>query len=235
MGGEKGVQLTYLPSLPFYLQLGIEALQGENDLLFGPDAKDGPHAFTLFAKASLDFGDSSTVLFGPSYATGKADISTIADNTTFRGDTDLFGFELVYKWKPSRDRGFVLQSEYFYRKQNGDLRTGDEVDPASTVESLKRAQDGIYIQGLYQFDRWRVGARYDVLDIFKKDYILSGTQQDLGKQPWRATGALEFNPSHFSRIRLQYTRDESSRDGKTNNELYLQMLLGIGAHAAHAL
>ena len=61
-----------------------------------------------------------------------------------------------------------------------------------------------------------------------------GTQQDLGKQPWRATGALEFNPSEFTRVRLQYTRDESSRDGKTNNELYLQMLLGIGAHAAHS-
>jgi len=45
---------------------------------------------------------------------------------------------------------------------------------------------------------------------------------------------LEFNPSEFTRVRLQYTRDESSRDGKTNNELYLQMLLGIGAHAAHS-
>ena len=234
MGGEKGIQVTWLPELPIYLQLGIEALQGENDLLFGPDAKDGPHAFTFFVKASVDFGDSSTVLFGPSYVAGKADISTIADGTTFRGDTDLFGFELVYKWKPSRGRGFVLQSEYLYRKQAGDLRTGDPADPASTLESLKRAQDGIYVQGLYQMDRWRIGARYDVLDPFKKDFILSGTQQDLGKQPWRATGALEFNPSEFTRVRLQYTRDESSRDGKTNNELYLQMLLGIGAHAAHS-
>jgi hypothetical protein len=234
MGGEKGIQVTWLPELPIYLQLGVEALQGENDHLFGADAKDGPHAFTVFAKTSMEIGGSGTVLFGPSFVKGKANIPTVADNTTFTGDTDLFGFELVYKWKPSKGTGFILQSEYLYRKQSGDLRTGDEADPASTVTSLTRAQDGMYVQGLYRIDRWRIGARYDVLDLFKKDFILSGTRQDLGKRPWRATGALEFNPSEFTRVRLQYTRDESSRDGKANNELYLQMLLGIGAHAAHS-
>lgn len=234
MGGEKGIQVTWLPDLPVYLQLGVEALQGENDQLFGDDAKDGPHAFTVFAKTSMEIGESGTILFGPSFAWGKANIPTVADDTTFTGDTDLFGFEMVYKWKPSRGTGFILQSEYLYRKQTGDLRTGDAADPASTVAPLTRAQDGIYVQGLYQIERWRIGARYDVLDLFKKDFILSGTQQDLGKKPWRATGALEFNPSEFTRIRLQYTRDESSRDGKANNELYLQMLLGIGAHAAHS-
>ena len=78
-----------------------------------------------FAKSSLDFGESGTVLFGPSFATGKANIPTVADNTTFSGDTDLFGFEMVYKWKPSRTESVIFQSEYLYRRQNGDLRTGD--------------------------------------------------------------------------------------------------------------
>ena len=234
MGGEKGVQLTWLPDLPVYLQLGIEALQGENDHLFGADASGGPHAFTVFAKTSMEIGDSGTILFGPSFAKGKANIPTVADNTTFTGDTDLLGFELVYKWKPSRDRGFILQSEYLYRRQAGDLRTGDAADRASTIATLTRAQDGIYVQGLYQVGRWRLGARYDLLDIVKKDYVLSGSQQSLGKQPWRATGALEFNPSEFTRVRLQYSRGESARDGKVNNELYFQMQLGIGAHAAHS-
>ena len=234
MGGEKGIQVTWLPDLPIYLQLGIEALQGENDQLFGANASGGPHAFTLFAKTSMEIGESGTILFGPSFAKGKANLPTVADNTTFTGNTDFFGFEMVYKWKPSRGTGFILQSEYLYRKQTGDLRTGDVSDPASTVSPLTRAQDGIYVQGLYQIDRWRIGARYDVLDLLKKDYTLSGSLQSLGKLPWRATGALEFNPSEFTRIRLQYSRDESSRDGQTNNELYLQMLLGIGAHAAHS-
>jgi len=230
---DTGVQLTYLPSLPVYTQFGMEVLQGKNDLLFNPDGTT-PYAFTAFVKCSLDSGENSALLFGPSFATGKARITTVTDNTFFSGDTDLFGFELVYKWKPSRGTGLILQSEYIYRKQTGDLRTGDASDPASTVAPLTRAQDGIYVQGLYRIDRWRIGARYEVLDLFKKDYILSGSQQSLGAQPWRATGTLEFNPSEFTRVRLQYSRDESSRDGKANDELYLQMLLGIGAHAAHS-
>jgi hypothetical protein len=35
---EKGAQLTYLPNLPFYTLLGVEVLQGENELLFDQTA-----------------------------------------------------------------------------------------------------------------------------------------------------------------------------------------------------
>jgi hypothetical protein len=233
IGGEKGVQLTYLPPLPVYLQLGIEVYQGQNDHLFAPSGAS-PFAFAAFAKASVDLTENSTILFGPSYTRGKARIETVADDTFFSGTSDLFGFELVYKWKPSRNRSLVLQSEYLYRRQSGDL-TDNLTDPlASTTNPLTRAQDGLYVQALYQLGRWRLGARYDVLELFKDDFELAGVQQDFGKQPWRATGAVEFNPTEFSRLRLQYNRDESARDGSVNNELFFQVLLGIGAHAAHA-
>jgi hypothetical protein len=226
---DTGVQLTYLPSLPVYTQFGMEVLQGKNDLLFNPDGTT-PYAFTAFVKSSLDFGENSTLLFGPSFATGKARITTVADNTFFSGNTDLFGFELVYKWKPSRTESVVFQSEYLYRRQNGDLTDFS----SSTMNPLKRIQDGIYVQALYQWERWRFGVRYDVLDLFKKDFVLAGVQQNFGNRAWRATGALEFNPSEFSRIRLQYNRDDSAGNGQINNELFFQMLLGIGAHAAHS-
>jgi len=229
IGGEKGVQLTYLPPIPFYLQLGIEVFQGQNELLFDPDGKS-PYGFTAFAKTSFDVGENSTLLFGPSFLTGKAKITTVADDTFFSGTSDLYGFELVYKWKPSRSRSFLFQSEYLYRRQSGDL-----TDLLSeSANPLKRAQDGAYFQALYQWERWRFGARYDVLDLFKKDFELAGVPQDFGQQPWRATGALEFNPTEFSRLRLQYNRDDSARNGQVNNELFFQVLLGIGAHAAHA-
>ena len=226
---DTGVQLTYLPSLPVYTQFGMEVLQGKNDLLFNPDGTT-PYAFTAFVKSSLDFGENSTLLFGPSFATGKARITTVADGTFFSGDTDLFGFELVYKWKPSRTESVVFQSEYLYRRQNGDLTDFT----SSTTNPLKRIQDGLYVQALYQWERWRFGVRYDVLDLFKKEFLLAGDQQNFGNRAWRATGALEFNPSEFSRFRLQYNRDDSAGNGQTNNELFFQMLLGIGAHAAHS-
>jgi hypothetical protein len=229
IGGEKGVQLTYLPPLPIYLQLGIEFFQGENELLLDPNGRS-PFAYAAFAKASFDVSENSTLLFGPSFLTGKAKIATVADDTFFSGTSDLFGFELVYKWKPSRSRSFIFQSEYLVRRQNGDLT--DLL--SSAANPLKRSQDGAYFQALYQWERWRFGARYDVLDLFKKDFELAGVPQDFGKQPWRATGALEFNPTEFSRLRLQYNRDDSARNGTINNELFFQVLLGIGAHAAHA-
>jgi hypothetical protein len=92
---------------------------------------------------------------------------------------------------------------------------------------------------LYQWERWRFGARYDVLDLFNNEFVLAGSRTDFGRRPWRATGSLEFNPSEFSRIRLQYNYDKSARDifnpasPSANNEVFLQFIFGIGAHAAH--
>jgi hypothetical protein len=163
---------------------------------------------------------------------GSTKTDTIADGTEFRGTSTLYDTELIYKWKPSIAHSFTLQSEYLYRYQNGDL-TDNSVPGVTTVSSLKRAQDGLYVQGIYQFNRWRVGARYDVLSLIKDEYILAGNDTDFGPKPWRASGMLEFNPTEFSRIRLQYNHDESDPDEKVNNEMFLQLLFAIGAHGAH--
>jgi uncharacterized coiled-coil protein SlyX len=227
---EKGVQFTYLPSLPFYTLLGVEVLQGENEVMFNQNATGGPHAFTGFAKTSFDFGDYSTLLFGPYMVGGQTRTDTVSDGAFFRGNSTLYGLETVYKWKPSTHRSFLLQGEYVLRNQAGTL----ENTVLGTDSRLTKSQDGAYIQGLYQIERWRLGARYDRLSLFKDDYRLAGAPQGFGSNPWRATGALEFNLSEFSRLRLQYNYDRSGGDGRTNNEIFLQFILGIGAHAAHA-
>jgi hypothetical protein len=226
---EKGVQLTYLPPLPFYLVLGAEVLQGENSVLYGPDAHSGAHAYSGFAKSSFDFAGDHTILLGASITGGKTLTDSFAADTEFKGDSVLYGAELTYKWKPSKRTSFVLQSEYLYRTQDGDLADS----AAGTVDSLKRKQDGVYLQALYQFERWRVGARYDRLDIFKDEVIRAGEKVNYSGQPYRATGSLEFNPTEFSRIRLQYNYDKSARAEKENHEVFLQVILGVGAHGAH--
>jgi len=226
---EKGIQITYLPNLPFYMQVGVEAFQGENEVLFGKDASSGLHAFSAFAKASFDVGDNGTILLGPSVIAGRTKTGSIAENTEFTGDSTLCDFEFTYKWKPSRWRSFTLQSEYLWRHQNGIL--ADLSTPGAN--QLERTQDGLYVQGIYQMGRWAFGTRYDILNLFKKEYILDGVQQDFGDKPWRLSGQIEFNPSEFSRIRLQYNWDKSGPDNRTNNEWLLQFTMGIGAHAAH--
>jgi hypothetical protein len=227
---EKGIQFTYLPSLPVYTLFGFEILQGENEVLYGEEAKSGPHAYTGFAKMSTDFGEHNTILGGISVTGGETKTESVEHETEFSGDSVLYGAELTYKWKPSKDRSVILQSEYLLRHQTGDLEYVED----STVDKLKRTQDGLYLQGLYQIDRWRIGARYDVLSIFKDIYKLAGEEEDFGDNPYRLTGSLEFNPTEFSRLRLQYTYDKSAGDGKENNEVFLQLILGIGAHGAHS-
>jgi hypothetical protein len=86
---------------------------------------------------------------------------------------------------------------------------------------------------LYQFERWRVGARYDRLAILKDDIIQAGEKVTYSGQPHRWTGSLEFNPTEFSRIRLQYNYDKSAPAEKENHEVFLQVILGVGAHGAH--
>ncbi len=227
--GEKGVQYTYLPPLPFYTILGVEVLQGESATLFGPDATGGPHAYTAFAKASVDVSDNATILFGPSVITGKTKTSTVQANSDFTGDSTLYGFEFTYKWKPSKYQGFKIQSEYLYRSQYGDLTDMN----LGSIARLERYQDGIYIQGVYLWDRWEFGVRYDMLSILKDDYNLGGAKQDMGRRPWRATAMIDYAFSEFSLLRLQYNHDESDVSGKVNHEVFLQAIFSIGAHPAH--
>lgn len=230
LGGEKGVQLTYLPTLPIYTLFGAEVLQGENDLLFGQGAKEGPHAFTFFVKSSVDASDNSTLYFGPSVLFGKTDNTNLLPGAEVRGNSALYGMEAVWKWKPTSREALTIQSEYLLLTQSGtvtDLTT-------SAVDSLLRKQDGFYIQGIYRINRWGVGARYDMLNVFSDTFRQAGVQTDYGK-PRRETASLEYNPSEFTRVRLQLSHDRSDiATGRTNDEAILQFNFTVGAHPAHS-
>jgi hypothetical protein len=239
-GGENGVQLTWLPPLPVYSLLGIEAFQGDNPLLFGDDPNRGPHAFSAFAKVSFDTSDNSSLLVGPWAMFGSTNSGGIlpADDTTgntfnLRGDSALYGMEAVWKWKEGI-HGVTLQGEYLYLVQNGDLTTSNPTSAVVSVDHLRRHQDGAYIQALYRCGRWRVGARYDRLELFDNTFQVAGVQQQFNGKSWRTTGSLEFNPTEFSTIRAQFTHDLSDRNGRVNNEGILQFVFTIGAHPAHS-
>jgi hypothetical protein len=243
IGGENGVQLTWLPPLPVYTLLGVEVLQGDNPLLFGDDDNWGPHAFTGFAKVSIDTSENSTLFAGPWAMFGKTnttsdsillpDAMTASGNSFgLRGNSSLYGMEAVWKWKSGK-HGVTLQGEYLYLTQNGDLTEIDADGAVVSVNSLKRHQDGAYLQALYRYDRWRVGARYEILDLFTDDFKWAGVEQDLGSKPWRSSGIVEFNPTEFSTIRAQFSADHTVPNQRVNYEGILQVLFTIGAHPAH--
>jgi hypothetical protein len=87
---------------------------------------------------------------------------------------------------------------------------------------------------------WRVGYRYDRLDAGTTSIGLvdSGalTAKDfpiLAKyNPTRNTVMVDWSPSEFSRVRLQYAQDKSRSDA-TDNQVFLQYIVSLGAHGAH--
>ena len=87
---------------------------------------------------------------------------------------------------------------------------------------------------------WRVGYRYDRLDSGTTNVglinsgALPGTDFP-GLQsytPVRNTLMFDFSPSEFSRFRLQFAQDKS-RSGFSDNEVFLQYIVSLGAHGAH--
>ena len=229
LGGENGVQLTWLPSLPVYTLLGFEALQGDNPLLLGEDSKRGAHAFTAFGRVSFDTSDDSTFYLSPWVMFGKTNSAEIVDGFELRGDTALSGLEAVWKWKSGQQK-LTLQGEYLYLVQNGDLT---DTRGILSDESLKRHQDGAYIQAIYGYGHWDFGARYDRMEIFADTFKQGGNQQSFGGKPWRVSAMTEYRFTEYSRIRAQFNHDRSDRSGLENNEGIVQLTFAIGAHGAH--
>ena len=89
--------------------------------------------------------------------------------------------------------------------------------------------------------RWRVGYRYDTLryGTVSNGIVNNGlgpTAADFPvlatHSPTRNTGMLDWSPSEFSRLRLQFASDKS-RISVTDNQVFLQYIYSLGAHGGH--
>ena len=87
---------------------------------------------------------------------------------------------------------------------------------------------------------WRVGYRYDRLNSGTTSIGLvdSGTLTAAdfpilsAYNPTRHTVMVDWSASEFSRIRLQFAQDKSRSDA-TDNQVFLQYIVSLGAHGAH--
>jgi len=253
---ETGLQLTYLAPLPFFLQLGTELFQGDNEFNFnrfgftlntkqdltGDDIviKDTkkPNLFTSFIKASWDIGNTS-ILTGLSHATGDTRINTINDfNEALAGKTNLYNFELTIKHIIDSYRYLQFQGEYITRKFSGNRFYYNNND--LVISNYKKNQAGFYLQTIYKFNqRYRAGFRYDL--ITKNDIFENSIKQDIPNSLYRYSFMIDFLPSEFSYIRLQYNIDRSlfkelnsGIQREKVNEFMIQFNFSIGAHGTHA-
>lgn len=254
--GVDGVQAKWLAPTATFLEFGVETArarafpatdEGRN--------KNGLMSASVFAHAGGDVGASHSWRAGASLFAAKPrnrtwedqDSTGTATANTFSGTSRTLIVDGVWKWAPNGDasRTYVkLQGEYFRRRENGTLGVDDSAGSnrvGSVADGFRSTQSGWYAQAVYQFmPRWRTGLRFDRLSSgsFSSGLIDSGTltTADLGAlqafKPRRETVMVDYNPSEFSRFRLQLARDRSQPE-TTDNQVWLQYIVSLGAHGAH--
>lgn len=239
---EIGAQINYVLPLPFYMLVGAEILKGENEASFGVDGftidtfsiDDAryPNFYTSFVKASLDAGNF-TLLVGASGIYGKSRINHIENNEghAFYGTTYIAGADITLRYDFSSYQYIALQSEFLYRHKNGDFYQSDGSTIAKSDFNAK--QSGLYSQLIVRTGKLtRIGLRYDLLAQNTVN-VESGLPTNMP----RYSAMLEYNPTEFSRFRLQYSYDKSLYEEDENNinhQIVFQCNLAIGAHGAHS-
>lgn len=252
LGGQHvddGIQLRYVAPTPVFVEVGIEGGKGDG-FPGGGRTKNGGSGLGAFLHVGGDVGDSNSYRVGLSYrrthALGRdyddVDASGADVNNAFNGKSKVWAVDAVWKWAPNGDpvtRNFKFQMEYFKFKEDGDL-TFDTANTAQTG-SYHSDQSGWYAQAVFQFmPRWRVGARYDSLDSgdVAIGLVTNGTLTAADfpvlapHDPKRISVMVDFAPSEFSRLRLQFARDES-RFVEKDSQIVLQYIMSLGAHGAH--
>jgi hypothetical protein len=252
---EIGAQVTWVAPTSFFLVFGAEVLNGANEQSFGTtgfsdprgsvaiDAVQGPNLYIGFIRSSFDIEDAS-ILFGISNAMGTTRTDQSFSSTGGTGEavdanTDIIGGDLTVKYSLDAIRFVSLQGEYMYRVMNGTEYKRDSLNVVSSP-SLDKHNSGFYAQVAAKLDQlWEIGVRYDLL--MQNDVSLDGADQHMPSNLPRYSAMIEYNPTEFSRLRLQFDRDEShylQASGRWSRQPYTQIILQanltIGAHGAHA-
>lgn len=245
--GQDGVQMKWLAPTPMFLELGLELGQGA---AWGDRNRLGSTA--AYVHVGDDVGESHAWRAGLSYLRARADgreglwadDAGVDATTQFTGRSRYWVADFVWKWAPGgnpKAENFKFQAEYLRRTEEGDLSCDDNTADGGlcpvggATDTYAARQSGWYAQGVYQFaPRWRVGYRYDRLSKGTVDFGagFAGILSQPNHTPRRHSLMLDYNPSEFSRLRLQLARDQAEM-GVADHQVTLQYLHSLGPHGAH--
>ncbi|MGH8167062.1 MAG: hypothetical protein ACREQ1_07470, partial [Woeseiaceae bacterium] len=231
---DDGVQFRWIAPTDIFLEVGAEVLRGGRY----PAAGAGNSGFggrSLFVNTGGDVGTGHSWLAGLSFLdTESIDRPSGSEDAPvlFSGDSTTAIAEFVWKWAPDgnwKQENFVFQGEFIWRNDDGVYTL-----PGAPPLTYDTDQRGWYLQAIYQpFPRWRFGTRIDALSMDDPGPAFAGTGlADPGSDPRRYSVMADWSNSEFSRLRLQYTRDEAGFGD--DNQWGLQYTLSIGAHGAHS-
>jgi hypothetical protein len=231
---DDGVEASYVLPTDLYAEIGGGVFRG-NDFPFGQAAGARIGAWSAFARIGGDIGENQSWRIGGYVLSGDGfDRASNEDAVRFTGDTNLYAADVRYAWAPggnSREHELTLQAEYFWRGEDGAY---EDVDSGVGPIAFNGDSTGWYAQSVYKFRRqWRAGYRYSRLHAPEVPKGLMASALDSGGfDPDAHAVMVDWTNSEFSRLRLQYNREEAAR-GLTDNQFLVQYIMSIGAHGAH--
>jgi hypothetical protein len=183
--------------------------------------------------SSWDVSDELTAKLGLSGLYGP-------NATGPKGETFLYGADLVVKWRPVISRRgwpFLIWESEIMKRDYRAAAFFDDSDPADVVVlAATTLRDwGAYTQVLYGFHPgWAAGARYDYATASGES--IGGRGADPFRDDrHRISPLISWHPTEFSRFRLQYNYDRADHlPDKKAHSVWLGAEFMYGAHAAHA-
>lgn len=231
---DDGVELSYILPTDFFSEIGGGTFRGDS-FPGGSASGESSGSNSAYARIGGDITANQNWRLGASWLGTKTSGRLTNDDTlTFIGDNNIYGTDLRYTWAPTgnaNEKEVTLQAEYMLRKENG---TYNDSSAATGDIAFNEHASGWYAQATYKFmPSLRIGARYSMLESPDVPAGLIGSALDAnGHNPQTYSLMTDWSNSEFSRVRLQYNREDLSR-GNHDNQIILQYIMSIGAHGGH--
>ncbi|HEU4439755.1 MAG TPA: hypothetical protein VFT36_10925, partial [Methylomirabilota bacterium] len=227
---EQGAEATWVPPLPFFVEVLGGVFNGDNDVAFGRGSLQFP-LVTGRVRTFFDLDEWGAFQLGASIANGQ---------TSDQLNSQIIGVDAKYKYRPEgwQHSLFTVGGELLYS-----IRQVLVSDPTAAVpvqQKRTREHDGWYAYGELQpfrvgaLSRWALGFRYD------------WTQYPANPGwEWAVQPYLSFMPSEFLRFRFGYKHTDRSQccsylgfqdnggSARKVDEWLLQATFVLGAHPAH--
>jgi hypothetical protein len=221
-----GVEVSYLTPAPFFLELVGSATGAGGEAtarsFFG--ATDLPVETPLDVQATLAVKEFFELSPDWSLATGQS-LATGPNATGHDNRTDVYGIDVYLKYRPIT-RGshtiVALQTEWLWRRRQ--------------VPDQLRSDLSGYAYASWRFaQRWGAAARYELGTPARDAGGRTGDDLDpeWTRSRHRASIALTFWPTEFSRLRAQGGVDVPSWLDAPIWSAFLAMEISAGAHGAH--